>query len=206
MQTLIGDAIDNVPGIPGVGEKTAAKLIKKYGTADAVLQHLDELTPKMRENFEKYGDRIPIARQLVTLKDDVEFEFDARDVQVHRAERPTACSRTCTQLGFHEPAQAARRRRRRSTRAPLGLPPVARRRTSRSTRACSAGDGAAGRAKPRPTRAEPGIATGADCKYELRPDRRAVRRVPRRAEAAEAVRVRHRDRLARRRSAPTSSA
>ncbi|MEO6437216.1 MAG: DNA polymerase I, partial [Tepidisphaeraceae bacterium] len=76
VQTLMGDTIDNVPGIPGVGEKTAAKLIKKYGTADAVLQHLDELTPKMRENFEKFGDRLPVSRQLVTLKTDVAFDFD----------------------------------------------------------------------------------------------------------------------------------
>ena len=76
VQTLMGDSIDNIPGIPGVGEKTAAKLIKKYGSADAVLQHLDELTPKMRENFQKYGDRLPIARRLVTLKSDVEFAFD----------------------------------------------------------------------------------------------------------------------------------
>src|SRR3954454_18926018 len=77
VQSLMGDAIDNVPGIPGVGEKTAAKLIKKYGRAEAVLEHLDELTPKMRENFEKFGDRLPIARQLVTLKTDVEFDFQA---------------------------------------------------------------------------------------------------------------------------------
>src|SRR5689334_15837212 len=76
VQTLVGDAIDNVPGIPGVGEKTAAKLVKKYGSADAVLRHLDELTPKMRENFEKYGDRLSISRSLVTLKDDVEMDFD----------------------------------------------------------------------------------------------------------------------------------
>ncbi len=75
VQTLMGDAIDNVPGIPGVGEKTAAKLIKKYGSADAVLGHLDELTPKMRENFEKFGERLPIARRLVTLKCDVDFQF-----------------------------------------------------------------------------------------------------------------------------------
>jgi DNA polymerase-1 len=76
IQTLIGDSTDNVPGIPGVGDKTAVKLVKKYGSADAVLQHLDELTPKMRENFDKYRDRLPIARSLVTLKDDVEIEFD----------------------------------------------------------------------------------------------------------------------------------
>src|SRR5947207_365144 len=77
VQTLMGDAIDNVPGIPGLGEKSAAKLIKKYGPAAAVLSNLDELTPKMRENFENFGDRLPIARQLVTLKTDVEFSFDA---------------------------------------------------------------------------------------------------------------------------------
>src|SRR5688572_18752713 len=75
VQTLMGDAIDNVPGIPGVGEKTAAKLIKKYGSADAILEHLDELTPKMRENFEKHGSNLAMARRLVTLKNDVDFEF-----------------------------------------------------------------------------------------------------------------------------------
>jgi len=77
VQSLIGDSIDNVPGIPGVGEKTAVKLIKKYGRAEEVLKHLDELTPKLRENFEKYADRIPTARRLVTLKDDVEMQFEA---------------------------------------------------------------------------------------------------------------------------------
>lgn len=77
VQSLIGDAIDNVPGIPGVGEKTAAKLINKYGTAEQVLEHADELTPKMKENFKAFGDRIGVARQLVTLKTDVEFDFSA---------------------------------------------------------------------------------------------------------------------------------
>jgi DNA polymerase-1 len=76
VQTLTGDSIDNVPGIPGVGEKTAAKLVKKYGSADAVLQHLDELTPKLRENFEKYGKNLELSRRLVTLKDDIDIEFE----------------------------------------------------------------------------------------------------------------------------------
>src|SRR3954468_16005696 len=76
IQTLMGDSIDNVPGIPGVGDKTAVKLIKQYGTAENVLAHVGELKGKMKENFEKFGDRIPIARKLVTLKTDVDFEFD----------------------------------------------------------------------------------------------------------------------------------
>jgi DNA polymerase-1 len=75
VQTLMGDAVDNVPGIPGVGEKTAAKLVNKYGSVDEILRHVDELTPKMRENFQKHAEKLPIARQLVTLKTDVEFEF-----------------------------------------------------------------------------------------------------------------------------------
>lgn len=77
VQTLTGDVTDNVPGIPGVGEKTAAKLINKYGTAENVLAHADELTPKMKENFLKAGtEALKLARDLVTLKRDVEMEFD----------------------------------------------------------------------------------------------------------------------------------
>src|SRR3954447_11849842 len=99
VQTLMGDAIDNVPGIPGVGEKTAAKLIKKYKSAEAVLQHLDELTPKMRENFEKFGDRLPIARQLVTLKTDVKFDFDPAACRFEGVNTP-AVTKHLRELGF----------------------------------------------------------------------------------------------------------
>ena len=76
IQTLTGDATDNVPGIPGVGEKTAVKLIKKYGSAEAVLQHVNELTPKMRENFQNHGNLLPLTRQLVTLDINVPVEFN----------------------------------------------------------------------------------------------------------------------------------
>src|SRR4051794_17010793 len=100
VQTLMGDAIDNVPGIPGVGEKTAAKLIKKYGTADEVLNHLDELTPKMRENFELYGNRLTVSRKLVTLKDDVEFDFDP-EVCRFKGMRTDALKTHFQQLGFY---------------------------------------------------------------------------------------------------------
>src|SRR3954451_17755152 len=99
VQTLMGDAIDNVPGIPGVGEKTAAKLIKKYGSADAVLSHLDELTPKLRENFEKHGQNIPMARRLVTLKCDVDFDFNAQACRFQGL-NPQALKQHFELLGF----------------------------------------------------------------------------------------------------------
>jgi DNA polymerase-1 len=76
VQTLMGDATDNVPGVPGGGEKTAVKLVKQYGSAEAVLDHLDELTPKLRENFEKFREFLPRTRALVTLKTDLEMQFD----------------------------------------------------------------------------------------------------------------------------------
>jgi DNA polymerase-1 len=76
VQTLMGDSTDNVPGVPGVGEKTAVKLIKQYGTAAAVLEHLDELTPKLRENFIAFAPLMDRTRKLVTLKTDLEMEFD----------------------------------------------------------------------------------------------------------------------------------
>ncbi len=77
IQTLTGDATDNVLGIPGVGEKTAIKLLNQYGGVDNILAHVEELTPKMRENFKQYAPRLALARQLVTLKNDVEMEFSA---------------------------------------------------------------------------------------------------------------------------------
>lgn len=76
IQTLTGDTVDNVPGIPGVGIKTAIKLIKKYGTADEVVAHAAELTPKLRSNVEAFAKNIPLTRKLVTLDRSVPMEFN----------------------------------------------------------------------------------------------------------------------------------
>ncbi len=83
IQTLMGDAVDNVPGIPGVGETTAAKLIAAHGSVEGILKNLDQLTPKLRENVQKHAATLPIARRLVTLKDDVEVDFDPEKCQFH---------------------------------------------------------------------------------------------------------------------------
>ena len=79
IQTLVGDPTDNVPGIAGVGVKTAAKLIEKYGTAEAVVAHADEQTPKLRENLLAGAEGLPLTRRLVTLKRDVPLAFELAD-------------------------------------------------------------------------------------------------------------------------------
>ncbi|MCH7871647.1 MAG: DNA polymerase I, partial [Planctomycetes bacterium] len=76
VQSLAGDTVDNIPGVKGIGPKTAAKLIHKYGTAQAVIDHADELTPKQRENVLAFAPLLEITRQLLTLRKDVPIEFD----------------------------------------------------------------------------------------------------------------------------------
>jgi DNA polymerase-1 len=75
-QTLMGDTSDNVPGIPGIGPKTAADLIGKYGTVDNVLAHAGELPPKLKDKLLAGAETLRIARQLVTLDRHVPIDLD----------------------------------------------------------------------------------------------------------------------------------
>ncbi len=68
-----GDNSDNLPGVPGVGEKTAAKLINKYGGIDGIYEHLDEQTPKLRENLAANEDAVRINLIVMDLMRDVEI-------------------------------------------------------------------------------------------------------------------------------------
>ncbi|HVJ23164.1 MAG TPA: 5'-3' exonuclease H3TH domain-containing protein, partial [Burkholderiales bacterium] len=69
--TLIGDQIDNIPGVDKVGPKTACKWIEKYGSLEGVLAHAEEFTGLAGENLRKMRDWLPKARQLLTIKRDV---------------------------------------------------------------------------------------------------------------------------------------
>src|SRR5688572_23621911 len=69
--TLIGDAIDNIPGVDKVGPKTACKWIEKYGSLEQVIAHADEISGLAGENLRKQRDWLPKARQLLTIKRDV---------------------------------------------------------------------------------------------------------------------------------------
>jgi len=75
MLALMGDAVDNVPGIPGIGPKTAAQLVVQYGSIEGVLAHLADLTPKRRESIETHRDQLGLARTLVRLKDDCAIDW-----------------------------------------------------------------------------------------------------------------------------------
>lgn len=76
MQILTGDTIDNIPGAKGVGIKTALRLINKYGTAENVFNHAEELTPKLQENIIAHHPHMELTRELVTLRTDVPIDFD----------------------------------------------------------------------------------------------------------------------------------
>ena len=75
VQALAGDSTDNVPGVPGIGVKTAALLINTYGDLDTLLERAGEIKqPKRRENLIEFADQARMSRELVRLRDDVDVE------------------------------------------------------------------------------------------------------------------------------------
>ncbi len=76
---LRGDNSDNLPGVPGVGEKTAAKLINQYETIDGIYENLDAMTPKLRENLAANEDQVRMNVIVMELLRDVELEANAAD-------------------------------------------------------------------------------------------------------------------------------
>jgi DNA polymerase-1 len=80
MMGLAGDAIDNIPGVPGIGEKTATELIKTFGTVENLLAHLDQVRQKkLKEKLELYGEQARLSRQLATIRTDVPISFELKD-------------------------------------------------------------------------------------------------------------------------------
>ncbi|HJL98324.1 MAG: DNA polymerase I [Acidimicrobiales bacterium] len=73
---LRGDPSDNLPGVPGVGEKTAAKLINAYGGLDGIFEHADEQTPKLRQNLIEFEDRARRNVDAMVLRKDAPVDFD----------------------------------------------------------------------------------------------------------------------------------
>ena len=79
---LMGDSADNFPGCPGVGEKTAAKLIEQFGTVENMLAHTDEIKGKLRKKVEAAVDDIKMSKFLATIKTDVPITLDMEQLKV----------------------------------------------------------------------------------------------------------------------------
>lgn len=83
IQALAGDSVDNVPGVPGIGVKTAALLINEFGDLDSLLARASEIPQKgRREKLIEFADMARLSRDLVTLKNDVELDIDVMDLTV----------------------------------------------------------------------------------------------------------------------------
>ncbi|MDH3281415.1 MAG: DNA polymerase I, partial [Gammaproteobacteria bacterium] len=78
--TLVGDVSDNVPGVPKVGPKTAAKWLAEYGTLDDLMTQADQLTGKVGENFREALTQLPRSRELVTVKRDLDLDVSPTDL------------------------------------------------------------------------------------------------------------------------------
>ena len=77
---LWGDAADNIPGIPGIGEKTSKVLIEKYGSVEGLIEHADELKGKQKENVINFAEQGLVSKMLATIILDVDIEFNEEDL------------------------------------------------------------------------------------------------------------------------------
>ena len=79
---LWGDASDNIPGIPGVGEKTASKFVQEYGSLEGLLEHTDDLKGKMKENVINFANQGRLSKMLATINTEAPVEFDVEELKV----------------------------------------------------------------------------------------------------------------------------
>ncbi|HER27085.1 MAG TPA: DNA polymerase I, partial [Rhodospirillales bacterium] len=90
VQALAGDSSDNVPGVPGIGLKTAALLVNEYGDMEGVLAHAEDIKqPKRRQSLIDFAEAARISKQLVTLKTDVAIDVPLSDFAIQEPDRKT---------------------------------------------------------------------------------------------------------------------
>ncbi len=97
---LWGDASDNVPGVPGIGEKGAIKLINTYGCVERIIEAADSLPPKQRENILSTREQLMLSKRLVTIDTAVPIDFDAEDFKMEDPDC-AALKRIYAELGFN---------------------------------------------------------------------------------------------------------
>jgi DNA polymerase-1 len=83
---LVGDSSDNIPGVPKVGPKTAAKWLNQYGSADAIIEHADEIAGKVGESLRENIEQLRLSRELATIRLDIELPVTLDDLQPGQAD------------------------------------------------------------------------------------------------------------------------
>lgn len=96
---LWGDASDNIPGVPGIGEKSAIKLVNQFGTVENLLENIDRLKGKQKENILANREQLLLSKQLATIDVDAPIEFEPQRLEVE-APHPGELREIYTELGF----------------------------------------------------------------------------------------------------------
>src|SRR5215213_7892365 len=86
---LKGDTSDNIPGVPGIGDKTAGQLVAQYGSLEAVIEHADELSPARKKNILEHADQARVAKVLATMRRDLEIDCDPSQLVLSPPDRST---------------------------------------------------------------------------------------------------------------------
>ncbi|MBV9122363.1 MAG: DNA polymerase I [Planctomycetes bacterium] len=108
LQALVGDSVDNVPGVPGIGLKTAAKLLQEFGTLDNLLANIDRVPgAKKQENLRAFADKVQLSRRLVRLATDVPLKMDWKGWKLREPDWPRLLT-LFQQWGFHRFADQVR--------------------------------------------------------------------------------------------------
>ena len=118
VMALTGDTVDNVPGVEGIGLKTAAQLVQQWGSMEGVLANLEQIKGKRRENLEKAREYLPISKAMVTLKRDADLPFMLEKARVQSFDLPRLIA-LFQLLGFNRYQEEARRL------STINSPPVA---------------------------------------------------------------------------------
>jgi len=84
---LKGDTSDNIPGVPGIGDKTAGQLIAQYGSLESVIEHAGELSPARRKNIVEFADQARLSKELATMRRDLDLDCDVAQLVLDPPDR-----------------------------------------------------------------------------------------------------------------------
>ena len=108
-KALVGDTSDNIPGVPGIGQKTASKLIQQYGTLEDILAHLDELAPRVKTSLAENRDQVIQSKRLATIVCDAPVTLDLEGARALNYD-PDLARRVLYELEFYSLADKLPRR------------------------------------------------------------------------------------------------